>query len=143
MAEELEATMTLTDGRIRYAGSLRGLPEIVTDYPPPAGEGKGYTSLEVFLFSLASCTGGTMGFVLRKVLRKDAREIKVTAAGTRRTEHPLSFSAIHLDVAVHSADASVADLEQAYALAEETYCPVMALIKGNVVISRDLHVSAP
>lgn len=141
MSQQLEATMTLVNEKIRYSGSLRGLPEIVSDYPAPVGDGQGYTSLELFLHSLASCAGGTVGYVVRQIMKKHASGIRVTARGTRRTQHPLSFAAIQLEVFVTSPDLTEEELGNAFRLAEETYCPVIAMIKQSVTLTSTVHLS--
>ena len=134
MAGQLEVTVHSTNQKLGYTGTLRDLPPIAIDYIPPHGDGQGYLPLEMLLMSLGACSGGTIGLLLRK-MGKTVAGIKVNVKGERREQHPLSFRAIHLDFNVTSADATPADVQKSLALAEESVCPVWAMVKGNAEIT--------
>jgi putative redox protein len=136
MAGQLEVTVHSTNQKLGYAGSLRTLPPIAIDYVPPFGDGQGYMPLEMLLMSLGACSGGTIGLLLRKMDRTVA-SIKVHVKGTRRDQHPTSFSTITLRFVVTSADATDADVQKSISLAEESVCPVWAMLKGNVEITTE------
>jgi putative redox protein len=92
----LEVTVNSTDQKLGYIGALRSHPAVPIDYIPPLGDGQGYTPLELLLMSLAACSGGTVGLLLRKMGRT-VTGVKVCAKGTRRNQHPTSFRNIHLE----------------------------------------------
>ncbi len=140
MLAPLEVTVNSTDQKLGYTGSLRTHPAVPIDYIPPFGEGQGYTPLELLLMSLAACSGGTVGLLLRKMGRT-VSGIKVCAKGTRREQHPTSFRNIHLEFAVSSADAKDADMQKALKLAEESVCPVWAMVKGNAEITVEYRIT--
>lgn len=141
MAEPLEVTVNSTNQKLGYVGGLRTLPPITIDYIPPMGDGQGYLPLEMLLMSLAACSGGTIGILLRKK-GKNISDIKVTAKGIRREQHPTSFQKINLKFDVVSKDTEDADIQKAIHLAEESICPVWAMLKNNVEITTEYKITA-
>ncbi len=95
MGDQLKVTVSSTNQKLGYTGELRSLPPITIDYIPPLGDGQGYLPLELLLMSLASCSGGVVGLLLRK-MGKTVAGIKVNAKGSRRDRHPTSFQSIVL-----------------------------------------------
>ena len=61
--------------------------------------------------------------------------------GEEKEEHPKSFSVIHMDIYVQSPDAVLADFEKASSMTEEKYCPVWAMIRGNVKVETNFHIN--
>ncbi len=141
MLAPLEVTVSSTDQKLGYTGSLRTHPPIPIDYIPPLGDGQGYTPLEMLLMSLGACSGGTIGLLLRK-MGKTVTDIKVKAKGVRREQHPTSFKSIHLEFLVTSTDVKEADMQKSIKLAEESVCPVWAMVKGNAEISTEYKIVA-
>jgi len=141
MPEPLEVTVHSTDQKLGYIGQLRSLAPIAIDYVPPMGSGQGYLPLELLLMSLAACSGGTIGLLLRK-MGKNVSDIKVTAHGTRREQHPTSFQKITLKFHLSAEDTSNADMQKAIRLAEESVCPVWAMLKNTVEIVTEFTIAA-
>lgn len=141
MVSQLEVTVNSTNQKLGYTAALRSLPPISIDYIPPLGDGQGYLPLEMLLMSLGACSGGTVGLLLRK-MGKTVASIKVNVKGTRRDQHPTSFQKIVLEFAVHSADVKDADMQKAIKLAEESVCPVWAMVKGNAEIEAEYKIVA-
>jgi putative redox protein len=141
MAAQLEVTVNSTNQKLGYTGALRSLSPIAMDYIPPHGDGQGYMPLELLLMSLGSCSGGTIGFLLRK-MGKTVSAIRVNVKGTRRGQHPMSFQKILLDFTVNSSDVKEADIQKAIKLAEESVCPVWAMVKGNAEITTEYRIVA-
>jgi putative redox protein len=140
MAEEqVEVAVQLTNQKVRFKGTTRALPEVTFDYAPPVGDGQGYTGLEMLLMSLAACSGTSVVFLLRK-MGKDVSSFGVQARGIRRETHPTSFKNIVLQFTLNSKDAQEADLQKAIRMSEESYCPVWAMIKGNVEVSIEIKL---
>ncbi|NJM16775.1 MAG: OsmC family protein [Bacteroidales bacterium] len=70
-------------------------------------------------------------------LEKDAKTIskfEITAKGERNEDHPTGFKSILMNVHVNSTDVNEADLDKVVRLAEDRYCPVWAMVKGNVQV---------
>ncbi|HSQ78049.1 MAG TPA: OsmC family protein [Nitrospirota bacterium] len=139
MAGQLEVTVNSTNQKLGYTGALRTLTPIAIDYIPPLGDGQGYLPLEMLLMSLGACSGGTIGLLLRKS-GKTVSAIKVTVKGTRREQHPTSFQKILLEFFVSSDDVKDADMQKAIKLAEESVCPVWAMVKGNAEIITEYKI---
>jgi putative redox protein len=141
MMAVMEVTVASTNQKLGYTGALRAHPAIPIDYIPPLGDGQGYTPLELLLMSLAACSGGTIGLLLRK-MGKTVSGIKVNAKGIRREQHPTSFQKIFLEFVINSGDVKDADMQKAIKLAEESVCPVWAMVKGNVRIITEYKIIA-
>ncbi len=133
MADQMEAVVTLANGKVQFTGSTRSNTPVTMDYFPPLGDGQGYTGLELLLMSLAGCSGTTVLLLLRKMGR-DIAGLHVKASGTRRDQHPTCFTKIRLEFALTSRDAKDADVLKAIKLSEESICPVWAMLKKGVEI---------
>ena len=133
MAQQLEVAVSLINDKVQFAGASRSNPAVKCDYFPPIGDGDGYTGLELLLMSLAVCSATAIVHLLRKMGR-DVSGFKVNARGLRKDTLPMSFEKIFLDYVVTSRDAEDLDIGKAIRLAEESYCPVWALLKNNVEI---------
>ncbi len=140
MSEQLTASASLMNEKVRFKGVSRSNPEIILDYTPPIGDGEGYTSLELVLVSLASCSGTAIALLLRR-MRKDVTALTINVRGNRREQHPTYFERIHLEVNLVSRDAEDSDLEKVLQMSEESLCPVWNMLKGNVEISYEFKIS--
>jgi putative redox protein len=60
--------------------------------------------------------------------------LSISVRGTQREEHPLAFARIDMELTVTSSDATEDDVKLAIAKSEEKFCPVWAMIKGNVEV---------
>ena len=136
----IEASATLINQKLRFEGKAAVHLPIIIDYIPPLGDGDGYMPLQLLLISLASCSGSTVVTLLRK-MSKGISGLKVTASGERRDEHPLGFKTIHLDFNVQSGDIIETDIQKAIQLSEQTFCPVWAMLKNNVVIKTTYSIN--
>jgi putative redox protein len=133
MDAPVSVKIDLVDEKVRFSGSARDLPAVSADYFPPLGDGQGYTGLELLLLSLAACSATAILPLLRR-MKKTVAAFHVNASGVRRTQHPTSFERIDIEFILTSPDAALADLQKAAQLAEESICPVWAMLKGNVEI---------
>ena len=78
-----------------------------------------------------------MGSAVLTFLRKMKKTISacdISAKGIRREEHPTGFKTISLFITLSSPDTSSDDFNRVLKLSEETYCPVWAMLKGNVEV---------
>jgi putative redox protein len=75
----------------------------------------------------------TVAPLLRK-FGKTVTKLELGTRGTRREVHPTAFEKIELSFHLVSPDASTEDLIKAVSLSEERFCPVWAMIKGNIEI---------
>lgn len=130
-SKELTASIRLLNEKLHFEGKVDGNQPISIDYTPPLGDDLGYTSLELLLLSLSSCVGSAVLTFLRK-MQKTIAACEISAKGTRREEHPTCFKNISLFITVSSPDTTSEDLNKVLKLSEETYCPVWAMLRGNV-----------
>jgi putative redox protein len=138
-SKQLSASVKLINDKLNFSGIVEGNSPISIDYIPPLGDSMGYTSLELLLLSLSSCLGSAMLLFLRR-MQKTISEFEITAQGIRNDDHPTGFKNISMNIHIKSPDVSEADLEKVAGLAEEKYCPVWSMIKGNVVIKLDYTI---
>jgi putative redox protein len=132
-SKELNASITLVNDRLHFKTIVGENEPISIDYTPPLGDNLGYTSLELFLLSLSSCVGSSVLTFLRK-MRKTITGFEIHSRGIRREEHPTCFKSILLTIDLKSDDTTDEDLNKVIKLSEDTYCPVWAMIKGNVEV---------
>jgi len=142
MNDSLSVAIKLVNQKVQFSGTARSLPAVNANYFPPLGDGQGYTGLELLLLSLAACSATSIVSMLRR-MKKTVADFRVNASGVRHQQHPISFEKIFLEFFLTSADAAGADLEKAIVMSKETYCPVWAMLKGNVEIVPEFKVIAP
>ena len=132
-SKELNASICLLNDRLHFNGTVADNLPVSIDYTPPLGDELGYTSLELLLLSLSSCVGSAVLTFLRK-MKKSIKGCEINAQGIRREEHPTCFSKIILTINLKSSDTTEEDFNKVIKLSEETYCPVWAMLKGNVEV---------
>ncbi|MBK9390913.1 MAG: OsmC family protein [Bacteroidetes bacterium] len=138
--KELSASICLINDHLHFIGNSGTNDSISIDYLPPLGDNLGYTSLELLLLSLSSCIGSSVLTFLRK-MKKTINGFEIISKGVRREEHPTCFKVIYLTINIKSADITAADLDKVIKLSEETYCPVWAMLKGNVEVIPNYNIS--
>src|SRR5512136_568592 len=109
-------------GKMHLTGKGHTGHEVPIDYFPPMGEDDGFTSLELLLISLASCSGHTVQFLLGR-MGKTLEKLDVQVVGNRRTDaHPTVVSDAELQFTLKGDGLDAVSVEKAIAMAEETYC---------------------
>ncbi len=132
-SKELKATLKLINDKLHFEGLVEGNDPIAIDYTPPLGDNLGYTSLELFLLSLSSCLGSALLVFLRK-MNKNIIGLTIYSHGIRKEDHPTCFKTIVIRVNLYSNNTTLEDFNKIVKMAEDTYCPVWAMIKGNVEV---------
>jgi putative redox protein len=138
MGATLNASAELINDKMMFRGESGG-NTVMTDYIPPYGDGEGFMPLQLFLVSLSACMGGTVQ-VLAKAMKRHVGGMTVSAEGDRRETHPTMFENIRLHVRVVSADLTDDDMRGILKRAEETLCPVAAMIKATVPLHMDYEI---
>jgi putative redox protein len=133
----LEASVKLINQKTKFECQVKGKAPIIVDYPPPFGDGEGYTSLELLLMSLASCFGTTVKLMINNHLEKQVAGVKVLASGTRKEEHPTSFESITLKLEIAASDLDAEELEKTIQFAKDSMCPVWDMLRNNVEITTE------
>lgn len=139
---ELELNVSVGDlkGKMQLTGRGHTGHEVAIDYTPPMGDDMGFTSLELLLVSLASCSGHTIQFLLDK-MGKPVLKLDVNVVGKRRMdEHPTVVTHAHLTYKVKGSGLDQTTVEKAIRMAEEKYCPVWAMLRNNVAVTWECSV---
>jgi putative redox protein len=141
MADQLTASVRWTQ-KLHFVGRAAYAHEVPVDHAPPLGEGRGISPMEVLLMSLAGCSGQTVMSLLEK-MRQDVRTFSVTASGAKRDDHPRVFTEIRLEFRIGGNALDRDLIDKAVRLTEEKYCPVWAMLKGNVPIAASIVLTVP
>ena len=139
MGTILTASAELKNDKMMFLGESGG-NTVITDYIPPYGDGQGFMPLQLFLVSLSACLGGTIQF-LAKNMQRHIGSLKVSAEGERRSTHPTIFEHIRLSVRVVSDDLTEDEVCGMLKKAEETLCPVAAMVKSTVPLEMTFELS--
>lgn len=141
-SKEVNSTLTLVNDKVHFIGSVTGNEPVSIDYIPPIGDNLGYTSLELLLLSLSSCLGSAMLIFLRR-LNRTITHFEIQSKGLRREEHPTGFKSIHLDISLSSPDVTADEVQKVIGMAEDKYCPVWSMIKGNTTVETSFTINKP
>lgn len=142
MGADMRVTVGGLHGKMQLTGRGHSSHEVKIDYTPPLGEDDGLTSLELLMISLASCSSHTVLTILRK-MGKTVEDVTVNAVGERRMDaHPTMITAIELQFSLKGTGLDAPSVERSFKLAEEMYCPVWAMLKGNVAVSWNYSINA-
>lgn len=133
-SNELQASLTLLNDRLHFNGIVDNNEPVSIDYIPPLGDNMGYTSLELLLLSLGSCMGSSVLLLLRR-MKKDIHGFTMNLRGIRRNEHPTGFKTIFVEMLITTNNTTDADIAQALKMSEDKFCPVWAMVKGNVEVN--------
>jgi putative redox protein len=139
-SKELNTSIVLINDKLNFRGTVENNEPVSIDYTPPLGDNLGYTSLELLLLSLSSCIGSSVLTFLRK-MKKNIYGFEINSKGIRKEEHPTCFKTIFVEINLKSSDVTEEDLDKVIKLSEETYCPVWAMIKGNVEVNIKYNIS--
>ena len=98
------------------------------------GEGKGPRPMEVFLVSLAGCTGMDVASILKKKrVNLEGMTVKINAE--QAPEHPKIFTKINIEYNFTGKDIKDEDVKRAIELSQEKYCPVTAMLEEKAKIT--------
>ncbi len=139
--DTLNVKLHTIDEKTMFSATARENPEIVVDYFPPIGSGKGYTSLELFMVSFGSCISSTLLSLLRYRMKKKVDGVVAEVQGTVREEHPRALSHIQATLTFKSNELTKEEALEALKAAEEKMCPVWSMIKGNVDVDVQIKIS--
>ncbi len=141
MADILRTKSRLINDGVKFSSVANEKQEsITTDYVYPFGEGKSFTSLELFLISLSTCLASTIAITLRKK-KIEFLKLEISAEGKRREEHPTCFETITLTVNLASSNANMEDMTDVIKLSEEKLCPVYAMVKDDIKINVECNIN--
>lgn len=141
-SKQLAVELELRNQKLHFRGNTDFSQPIHIDYVPPLGDNLGFTSLELLLFSIASCVGSTLLLITRRMGRT-INGLRIEATGDRRQEHPTAFHTINITLHFQSPDLTLEDCEKARQVSESSLCPVYSMLKGNVTIVTGFVLNQP
>ena len=101
--------------------------------------GAAATPVEMLLIALGGCTGSDVVTILRKK-REHVTDYRIEVSGERRTDHPRSFTTMHLRHIIKGKNISASAVQQAIELSEQKYCSVAATFRPTVSISSSYEI---
>jgi putative redox protein len=135
MTQTLNVAVGDLKGKMQLTGSGHTNARVAIDYPPPLGEDKGFTSLELLMVSLASCSSHSIQYVMG-TMGMQLADIKAEATGERRVDqHPTVLTRIELSYEIKGSGLQADAVQKAIQMAEQKYCPVWAMLKKQVEIT--------
>ena len=138
-SKTLTASIRLLNERLHFEGNADGNEPVSIDYTPPLGDNLGYTSLELFLLSLSSCTGSAILVLLRK-MKKNIEFFEINSTGYRNEEHPTGFHTIKMQVNLKSSNITQEDMQKVLDLIKGI-CPVLSMLDSNIKVIIDYNIS--
>jgi putative redox protein len=139
MSNKLTVTADLINDEVKFSAISRDNNNVFINAIQPLGEADGYTPLELFLMSLATCSGMTLVLLLRR-MNKNVSGLNVSASGERKETLPKYFKSIHLKFELASNDVQADDIEKVIKNMEECACPIWNMVKNNVDISSEYKI---
>lgn len=117
------------NGKMRFTGTDADGRSLVMDAAEIyGGEGNGIRPMEMFLISLAGCTGIEVGNVMNKMrLDYDTFEISVEAGKAETVPHV--FTDIHVHYTVCGKGITMAKFLKAFEIGAIKYCSVANMVK--------------
>ncbi len=116
---------------ITFVGRGESRHWVVMDGPEAFGGSEaGTRPMELFLMSLAGCTGADVASLLKK-MRVNVDQIEIVVKGQRAEEHPKVYTQIELEYRFYGNDLEAAKekIEKAIELSQWKYCSVSAMIR--------------
>jgi len=132
--DTLTVKIQTIDDKAKFSSTARDNPELVSDFFPPVGTGKGYCSMELLMISFGTCVSTTLMTLLRFRMKKSIMGLSAEVKGTVRDKHPRALKDISLFLKINAKDLTETEVQEALKDTKNTMSPVWAMIKGNVDI---------
>ena len=110
------------------------LPPLVTDEPPPLGEGTGPNPARLLGTAVANCLAASLLFSLRK-FRNDAEPLRAvaTVAVVRNAQKRLRIGSISVDLHLSALSADMKSLDRVLGQFED-FCIVTQSVRAGVAV---------
>jgi organic hydroperoxide reductase OsmC/OhrA len=119
--------------RIRFDETT--IADLMTDEPPPLGQGDGPNPTRLLLSAVANCLSASLLFALRKFKNTPGKLVThATAELVRNEQGRLRVGHIHADIRLAEAGAAHASLERILAQFEN-FCVVTESVRHGVEVS--------
>ncbi|HPA73880.1 MAG TPA: OsmC family protein [Spirochaetota bacterium] len=111
----------------------------ITD-PELGGEGKGQSPKQMFLQSLAGCTGMDIIHIMKKMRAALPAKFSLEVSGETVETEPKVFTKIHLVYHVEG-DVDAGKLMKAVNMSQDTYCSIGAMVKKVCDYSWEVYLN--
>lgn len=126
---------------LALAGKGESKHWVVMDGPEKfSGLEAGSRPMEVFLISLAGCTGMDVVSLLEK-MRVKLDDFKMEVEAERAETHPKVFTKIHIEYLFFGKDIDPEKVEKAIDLSQNKYCSASAMLKKAVDITTSYKIN--
>ena len=126
---------------IALAGKGDSKHWVVMDGPEKfSGLEAGSRPMELFLISLAGCTGMDVVSLLEK-MRVKLDDFKMEVEAERAETHPKVFTKIRMEYLLFGKDIDPEKVEKAIDLSQNKYCPASAMLKKTVDITTSYKIN--
>jgi putative redox protein len=139
-SKTLTSSVRLLNEKLHFEGKVDGNEPVSIDYTPPLGDNLGYTSLELFLLSLSTCTGSAILVMLRK-MKKNIDFFEINSTGYRNEEHPTGFHTIRMQVNLKSTNTTSDEMTKTLEMIKKI-CPVLSMLDANIRMDIEHKISA-
>lgn len=107
---------------------------VMTDEPPPLGDGEGPNPSAMLAASVANCMSASLLFALRKY-KNDPGELKASVTGTvERVEKYLRVTQLSVDITLGKQRAQLSDIDKALEQFEN-FCVVTQSVRHGIPVS--------
>ena len=122
-----EAQANWTDG-LQFIARANNGPAVILDNPEG---GSGATPMELFLISIAACTGMDVVSIMKKK-RANMTNFQVNISGDRADDHPKRYTHIRIEFVVSGKGIKPQDMERSIELSVSKYCGAIASVNATV-----------
>lgn len=130
--ETKHVTLRWQDG-LTFEGGEPGGPAVVIDAENVLAPGP----MLQLLLAAAACSAADVVSILQK-MQVELESLEVVMDGTRRTEHPRRYTAIHYAWTIRGAGLDETKARRAIDLSIEKYCSVLHSLAADITTSYDL-----
>lgn len=106
--------------------------------PISGKEGYGFRPYQLFVSSVAGCSGGVLRKVLKK-MRLDVKQIQIKADVERNPEEANRIERIHLHFIIEGKDLDHKKVEKALALARKN-CAMIQSVEGKIRVEESFEM---
>lgn len=128
------------EGRLTFTGTTNSGFEIPLGASPSVGgDDDGFRPMELIALGLAGCTGMDVISILQKK-RQQVTAFETRVHAEQATEHPRTFTNLHVEYLVTGNEVDSAAVERAIELSETKYCPAQAMLRLGASITSGYRI---
>ena len=143
MTEASNVRVVWTGPGLRLVGEMPGVSAVVLDHAHPDRSEieREFQPLELLLVGLGGCTAMDVVSILQKK-RQPFTSLHVNVTGERATEHPKTYTRIHLEYVVTGDSVDPRAVERSIELSQTKYCPATAMLGKAAHLTSSFRIVA-